>query len=106
MYILRKNTTPNFEIVPRKILSGTIFILLKSEFTQEVQNIPCDYDTLENENYWLRLSSFPISKVNEKFSFELSNDLNEILMIGQLIVVDEFADIQNYTKVANTKYYT
>ena len=106
MHILRENTQPIFEIVPRKILSDiTYFLNLKSEYTQNVQLIECTKELLSNENYNITLNSFPIGKTNEKFSFELKDALNEVICIGQLMIVSEFADVQNYTKVSNTKYY-
>jgi len=41
MHILRKNTDPVFEIVPRKVLdiSKTYFFNLKNEYTNEVQEV-------------------------------------------------------------------
>ena len=106
MHILRKDTTPIFEIVPRKtLLDVAYFLNLKSEYTTEVQVINCTSTLLPNENYNIELDSFPIGNINEKFSFELTNELNEVLCIGQLMIVSELADVQNYTKISNTKYY-
>ena len=106
MHILKENTTPIFEIVPRiKLIDDVYNIVLKNEYTQEVQTIECASETLPNENYNLVLDSFPIGKTNEKLSFELTNELNEVLCIGQLMIVSESADVQNYTTVSNTKYY-
>lgn len=106
MFILKKNNTASFEIVPRKFLSGTYFLTLKSEFTQAIEVVECTVTLLANKNYTLNLATFPISKVNEKFSVELKDNLNEVVLRGQLMVVDENEDIQNYTKQKNTKYYT
>ena len=106
MHILRENTDPIFEIVPRKNLTDiTYFLNLKSEYTQEVQVIECTKELLQNENYNITLATFPFGNENEKFSFELKNALNEVICIGQLMIVSEFADVQNYTKVSNTKFY-
>jgi len=106
MHILRDNTIPTFEIVPRKALSDvTYFLNLKNEYTQEVQVIECTKELLPNENYNITLATFPVGNVNEKMSFELKDALNEVFCIGQLMIVSEFADVQNYTKVSNTKYY-
>lgn len=106
MHILRENTGPIFEIVPRKTLSDiTYFMFLKSEYTQEVQTIECTKELLPNENYNITLASFPLGKANEKMSFELKDALNEVICIGQLMIVSEFADVQNYTRVSNTKFY-
>lgn len=106
MHILRENTDPTFEIVPRKTLSDIMyFMFLKSEYTQEVQVIECTKELLQNENYNITLATFPVGNENEKFSFELKNALNEVICIGQLMIVSEFADVQNFTKVSNTKFY-
>ena len=106
MHILRENTDPIFEIVPRKTLSDiTYFMFLKSEYTQAVQTIECTKELLPNENYNITLVTFPVGNENEKFSFELKDILNEVICIGQLMIVSEFADVQNYTKVSNTKFY-
>ena len=106
MHILRINTQPRFEIVPRKTLSDiTYFMFLKSEYTQAVQTISCTKELLTNENYNITLETFPVGNENEKFSFELKDALNEVICIGQLMIVSEFADVQNYTKVSNTKFY-
>lgn len=103
MHILRKNTDPIFEIVPRVKLEGvTYFLHLKSEYTQELQVIECEVELLTNENYNLTLSSFPIGKTNEKFSFELKEI--DVVLIGQLMIIDENEVVQDYSKITTNKF--
>jgi hypothetical protein len=107
MHILRKNTDPIFEIVPRKKLdvSKYFFLHLKNEYTTLEQVIECSVELLSNENYNLTLSSFPTGKINEKFSFELKEETTEeIVLIGQLMIVDENEVVQDYSKKTNSKY--
>ena len=107
MHILRKNTTPAFEIVPRKVLdiSKAFFFHLKNEYTNEVQIIESSVALLSNENYTITMSDFPTGKINEKISFELKEETtNEIVLIGQIMIVDENEVVQDYSKKTNTKY--
>ena len=76
MHILRENTDPIFEIVPRKNLTDiSYFLSLKSEYTQEVQVIECTKELLQNENYNITLESFPVGNENEN-SFGANNELS------------------------------
>ena len=107
MHILRKNTTPAFEIVPRKVLdiSKAFFFHLKSEYTNEVQEVESSVVLLSNENYTITMSEFPTGKINEKISFELKEETtNEIVLIGQIMIVDENEVVQDYSKKTNLKY--
>ena len=107
MHILRKNTTPAFEIVPRKVLdiSKAFFFHLKSEYTNEVQEVESSVVLLSNENYTITMSEFPTGKINEKISFELKEQTtNEIVLIGQIMIVDENEVVQDYSKKTNLKY--
>lgn len=107
MHILRKNTTPAFEIVPRKTLdiSKAYFFHLKNEYTTETQTIESSIVLLPNENYKITMLDFPNGKVNEKISFELKEETtNEIVLIGQLMIVDENEVVQDYSKKTNKKY--
>jgi hypothetical protein len=107
MHILRKNTYPIFEIVPRKSLDTTkaYFFYLKNEYTNSEQVIESIAQLLPNENYLITMFDFPTGKTNEKFSFELKEETtNEIVLIGQLMIVDENEVVQDYSKKTNTKY--
>ena len=107
MHILRKNTTPVFEIVPRKKLdvSRTYFFNLKNEYTNQTQTIESSVELLSNENYTITMSEFPTGKINEKISFELKEETtNEIVLIGQIMIVDENEVVQDYSKKTNLKY--
>ena len=107
MHILRKNTTPAFEIVPRKVLvvSKAFFFHLKSEYTTEIQIVESWIELLPNENYNVTMLLFPIGKINEKITFELKEETtNDIVLIGQIMIVDENEVVQDYSKKTNLKY--
>ncbi len=107
MHILRKNTTPAFEIVPRKVLdvSKAYFFNLKSEYTNETQIVESSVVLLSNENYTITMSEFPTGKINEKISYELKEETtNEIVLIGQIMIVDQNEVVQDYSKKTNLKY--
>ncbi len=107
MHILRKNTTPAFEIVPRKVLdvSKALFFHLKNEYTNATQIVEASVVLLSNENYTIAMSEFPTGKINEKISFELKEETtNEIVLIGQIMIVDENEVVQDYRKKTNLKY--
>lgn len=109
MNIIRQNTTPSFEIVPRSVLDiETDYLMsLKSEFSTDIQLILCDVIPLSNENYLLTMQDFPTGKIGEKFSYTLSNPLtDEIVSLGRLLIVGETESVQDYSKQANTKFYT
>ena len=107
MHILRKNTTPAFEIVPRKVLdiSKAFFFHLKNEYTTKTQIVESSVELLPNENYTITMSEFPNGNINEKISFELKEETkNEIVLIGQIMIVDENEVVQDYSKKTNLKY--
>ena len=107
MHILRKNTTPAFEIVPRKVLdiSKAFFFHLKNEYTNATQIVESSVVLLSNENYNITISEFPEGKINEKISFELKEETtNDIVLIGQIMIVDENEVVQDYSKKTNLKY--
>jgi hypothetical protein len=108
MDILRINTLPVFQIVPRRKLSvADVFkIVLRNESSNVSQSIICSATLLANENYLLTLSSFPTGSLGAKFSYSLlNNETNEIVLLGKLIIVSENQDIQNYTNKSNTNFY-
>ena len=108
MDILRKNTTPAFQIVPRRKLALTdVFkITIRNESTNVSQSIICSAALLANENYLLTLSSFPTGSLGAKFSYALlNNETNEIVLLGKLIIVAETQDIQNYSNKSNNNFY-
>lgn len=102
MNILKKNTTPSFEIVPRiAMLEATPYdVELINQFSQSKQTITATATRLPNENYLLTLSEFPEGKTYDKFSFKITN-----ICLGTLMIVSELEDIQNYESKTNQKYY-
>jgi len=107
MHILRKNTDQIFEIVPRKALdvSKSYFFHLKNEYTNSEQVIESTAQLLPNENYLITMFTFPTGKINEKFSFELKEETTEeIVLIGQLMIVDENEVVQDYSKKTKNNY--
>jgi hypothetical protein len=108
MDILKKNTTPAFQIVPRKTLNVTdVFrIEIRNESTDIIQNILCSISLLPNENYLLLLSSFPIGNFNDKFSYSLYIDpTDELVLMGKAIILSASEDVQNYSTKTNYNYY-
>jgi hypothetical protein len=108
MDILRKNTTPAFQIVPRRQLALTdVFkITLRNESTNAKQSIICSVAILANENYQLTLTSFPTGNLGAKFSYSLlNNETNEIVSLGKLIIVAENQDVQDYSNKSNNNFY-
>jgi hypothetical protein len=108
MDILRKNTIPVFQIVPRKDLNlSDIFrIELHDENTKASQNILCTITFLANENYNLTLATFPLGKLGAKLSYALfNNGTNELVLLGKLIIVSETQSIQDYTNKTNNNFY-
>lgn len=105
MNIIKINSLPIFEIVPRRNLDIlTLTIQLTSEIKNTIQTINCEATLLPNENYSLQLDTFPIGKVNEKFSYNLLNG-TEILSLGKLMIVSENEIIQDYSKKTVNKFY-
>lgn len=107
MNVLKINTSPSFEIVPREKISilENLSIELISEFSQSKQTVNIGVTELSNENYLIQLSTFPISKEGEKFSYTIKNELNKIVSLGKLIVLGELQNIQDYSKKTNKKFY-
>lgn len=107
MNVLKINTTPYFEIVPRERIDilENLSIELISEFSQSKQTISIGVTELSNENYLIQLATFPISKEGEKFSYAIKNEANKVVSLGKLIVLGELQNIQDYSKKTNTKFY-
>ena len=109
MDILKKNTTPSFDIVPREALDVLLdykFIIV-NEMTNATEDVLASIISIPNENYTVTLTSFPVGKIGEKLSYKLVYDLtNEVVSLGKLIIVSEFQDIQDYTRETSTKFYT
>lgn len=106
MDILKKNTTPSFQIVPRKVLdSSKVFkFQLKNEMSQVASEILANVSFLPNENYQITLISFPISKIGDKFSYTLLQD-NEVVLLGKILITNQTENIQDYSKKTNNKFY-
>ena len=108
MNILRLNTTPVFEIVPRETLAvtDTFKIVLRNESTNKQETILATITLLANENYNLTLSTFPIGGLNEKFSFTLFNNVTNVtLLLGKLMIISATQSIQDYSNKTNNNYY-
>ena len=103
MNILKINTPPIFQFIPRKEFEGSVTIKLISETKGSTQTINCTTNLLPNENYNIHLSTFPSGKANETFSFTILNG-NEVLCLGKLMIVSETEIVQNHSKKTN-KYY-
>lgn len=100
MDILKLNTTPSFEIVPRiKIqTTDTLSIVLTNEATGEIQTISISLiQLLPNENYKITLLSFPTGNAFDKFSYKILRTL-EVISLGKLIITDQNKNTQDYTK--------
>lgn len=109
MDILRINTSPIFEIVPRKKLDvlRVLKLALISEYSENTQNILCSVTLISNENYVLSLNSFPASTADEKFSYTLLDNItNEVVLMGRLMIISENETVQDYAQKTNTKYYS
>ena len=106
MDILKKNTIPSFEIVPRKTLTiSSIFNLeLKNEMSQKKEVIFAAISLLPNENYKITLDSFPAGKIGDKLIYTLFQD-NEVVLLGKILIASENQDIQDYSKKTNNKFY-
>lgn len=108
MDILKINTEPKFEIVPR-IYFDTVEVLeivLTSEKNGSAQTVDASAIILPNENYLLLLSQFPSGKENEKFSYGLFEKTSKkLLSLGRLMILAENESVQNYSKKENTKFY-
>ena len=107
MDIIKANTTPQFEIVPRKKLNTSLAfkIILVSEATQATQEIALTVTVLSNENYRVTLASFPTGKVQEKFSYTIFQ-AQEIVYLGKLMILAQSASVQDFTTKSNNKFYS
>ena len=108
MNILRLNTTPVFQIVPRETLlvSDTFKVVLRNESNNKQETILATITLLANENYNLTLSTFPIGGLNAKFSFTLFNNVTNVtLLLGKLMIISETQSIQDYSNKTNNNYY-
>lgn len=107
MNILRKNTIPKFEIVPREKLnvSDEFTVNTIGEFSQKKQTILATVILLLNENYLIEMASFPVGKEGEKFSYTILDPNTKIVSLGKFMIVSEFETIQDYSKKQNTKFY-
>ena len=108
MDILRKNTTPTFQIVPRRklLLTEALRIDLRNENNDLREIIDCTIVNLPNENYSLTLATFPVGNLDAKFSYSLYiNGTNEIVLMGKLMIITETQNVQDYTVQTNTKFY-
>jgi len=105
MNTLKINTSPTFQIVPRrKLTSQNLTIKLAKEGSQSEQTINATATLLPNENYSLLLASFPTGNANDKFSF-IVFDGSEIVCLGKLMIVAEAEVVKKYTKKTTPKYY-
>jgi hypothetical protein len=108
MDILKKNTLPVFQIVPRKkLLIANVYRLdLRNESTKAEQIIICSIANLPNENYNLTLATFPAGRLGAKFSYSLfNNDTNDLVLLGKLIILAESQNVQDYTNKTNNNFY-
>ena len=105
MDILKLNTSPTFQFIPRKVLTvSDLSIKLINELNQKTQTILCTVAILPNENYTITLATFPTGKANDKFSYTLLNGL-EIVSLGKLMIVSENENVQDYSKKSVNKFY-
>ena len=107
MDVLKKNTTPTFEIVPRFNLNTSqdyIFEIV-NEFTQKKETILSTVQLLPNENYSITMATFPKGKINEKLSYSILNSVGEVVSLGRFIILSETENVQDYSKQNNTKFY-
>lgn len=107
MEILKQNTTPTFEIVPRKKLdlTASFKIILVSENTQSTQEIVATVSILPNKNYNITLSSFPTGKIREKFSYTIFQS-QEVVSLGKIIILSQNESVQDFTTKTNNKFYS
>ena len=106
MDILKKNNSPSFQIVPRKVLnSSKIFkFQLKNEMSQKAQDILATISLLQNENYQITLATFPTGKIGDKISYTLLQD-TEVVLLGKILIASQTENIQDYSKQTNHKFY-
>ena len=106
MDILKKNTSPSFQIVPRKVLedSKVFTFQLKNEMSQRKEDILATISLLPNENYQITLASFPTGKIGDKISYTLLQD-DEVVLLGKILIASQTENIQDYSKKTNNKFY-
>ena len=106
MDIIKKNTSPSFQIVPRKVLdlSKVFKFQLKNEMSQKMQDILAAISLLQNENYQITLATFPTGKIGDKISYTLLED-DEVVLLGKILITTETENIQDYSKQTNNKFY-
>ncbi len=109
MNVLKLNTTPAFEVVPRYNLdtNQVLKIDLVKESNQTTQTIlTTSVVLLQNENYLITLASFPTGIANDKFSYILSENISgTVVSFGKLMIVDENEIVQDYSKKSVNKFY-
>jgi hypothetical protein len=108
MDILKKNTSPTFQIVPRKTLDSSMILefQLKNEMSQVKETIAASIILLENENYQIKMDSFPIGKIGDKIAYTLIDTFdNEVISLGKILIASENENIQDYSKKTNNKFY-
>jgi hypothetical protein len=102
MNVLKKDTPPIFEIVPRCDLdtAKVYTVVFFNEYTSEIQTVTATVAKLQNENYNLILSEFPNG---EKLSFEIK-DSDLVVCMGKLIIIGQSDSVQDY-EANNNQYY-
>jgi hypothetical protein len=107
MNILRLNTSPSFEFIPRENITSTSFsIELKNENNQNKQTVSCSVVKLENENYKVTLSSFPTGINGDKFSYSILTIRQKLVVAqGKLLIIGQNDSVQDYSKKSTNKFY-
>lgn len=108
MDILRKNTSPTFQIVPRLKLdeNSTFTFKIVNETSRNSQDVTATIYILPNENYQIILDEFPVGKIGEKLSYKIIDDFtSEIVYLGKALIVSENEVVQDYSKKNNNKFY-
>ena len=102
MIVLKIDTPPTFEIVPRRNLdvNKNYSAVIEDEFTHEMQVIPATIEKKTNENYNITLATFP---TGEKLAYEIK-DSDEVVSMGKMLIINPTQTIQDYEK-NNQKYY-
>jgi hypothetical protein len=103
MNVLKKNTLPTFEIVPRRDLDTekTHVFLAENEFTHETQSINTTITKKINGNYNITLASFPNG---EKLAYEIRDGV-EVVSMGKMLIIEENQSVQDYEPINSKKYY-
>ena len=107
MDILRQNTTPILYLVPREDFDTgySLSFEFTNEATDEVETIESStIEVLPNEIYKVELTSFPISEIGDKFSYNVY--LSDFLIaMGKLLISSEDDDLQNYNTNDTNDFY-